>query len=79
MGLDQQTKYVLYQLEKPGAPNLHSLSTERARDAFVKMFTRQEETVPVGNVEIYPLKGQLVTLPYEYTILKLSVKLIPLS
>ncbi|SDI49483.1 hypothetical protein SAMN05216352_108109 [Alteribacillus bidgolensis] len=63
MGLDEQTKYVLDQMGKTGGYEMHALSPERAREAFVKIFARQEEAVSVGNVENFSIVGPDGSIP----------------
>jgi acetyl esterase len=63
MSLDPQAKAFLNQLAAAGAPPLHSLPVEQARQAIAELFATKGEPEPVGKVEDRRIPGPAGQIP----------------
>lgn len=63
MALDPQAKAFLDQLAAAGAPPLHMLSVEEARQAIIELFATKGEPEPVGKVEERLIPGPVGQIP----------------
>ncbi|MFB4164367.1 hypothetical protein ACE1TI_11155 [Alteribacillus sp. JSM 102045] len=79
MGFEPQTKKILERLKEADSPELHELSPERAREAFMKIFNRQEHAVPVGNIIDRTIEGPGGKFQFVFTIQKQIVSITLLS
>jgi acetyl esterase len=63
MSLDPQAKAFLDQMVAAGAPPLHSLGVEEARQAIAQLFATNKEPEPVGKVEDRQIPGPAGQIP----------------